>query len=195
MRGRMYVTEGARLREDVLQIRLPLACRRPCCRAHSRDVWQGYYHSCDGRSDTPKKRAPASARAARPPEAQAHACAAAGRQILREKKEHTKPPVSLVGQLLWREFFYTAAALTPNFHRMAGSAICRQIPWDDNEALYRAWDEARTGACPGRPAAAALPPRQVIAFLVSPVPSAGRAWGVHGPCFLRMKTIHECVLG
>jgi hypothetical protein len=88
-----------------------------------------------------------------------------GRQILREKREHTKPPVSLVGQLLWREFFYTAAALTPNFHRMAGSPICRQIPWDDNEALYRAWDEARTGARPGRPAAAAPPPRQVLAFV------------------------------
>jgi len=88
-----------------------------------------------------------------------------GRQILREKREHTKPPVSLVGQLLWREFFYTAAALTPNFHRMAGSPICRQIPWDDNEALYRAWDEARTGARPGRPATAAPPPRQVLAFV------------------------------
>ncbi len=64
---------------------------------------------------------------------------------MREKKQHTKPPVSLVGQLFWREFFYTAAALTPNFHRMAGSPICRQIPWDDNEEFYRAWDEARTG--------------------------------------------------
>ena len=67
-------------------------------------------------------------------------------QILKEKKQHTKPPVSLVGQLLWREFFYCAAALTPNFHRMEGSPICRQIPWDDNEEFYRAWDEARTGA-------------------------------------------------
>ena len=71
---------------------------------------------------------------------------AAARQVLKEKKEHTKPPVSLVGQLLWREFFYCAAALTPNFHRMAGSPICRQIPWDDNEEFYHAWDEARTGA-------------------------------------------------
>ncbi|KAK9831428.1 hypothetical protein WJX81_004006 [Elliptochloris bilobata] len=66
-------------------------------------------------------------------------------QILLEKKQHTKPPVSLVGQLFWREFFYCAAALTPNFHRMEGSPICRQIPWDDNEEFYRAWDEARTG--------------------------------------------------
>lgn len=72
-------------------------------------------------------------------------CFGSWRQIWREKKQHTKPPVSLVGQLFWREFFYTAAALTPNFHRMAGSPICRQIPWDDNEEFYRAWDEARTG--------------------------------------------------
>ncbi len=102
----------------------------------------------------------ATARAAGLPGARAHARAAARRQILREKKEHTKPPVSLVGQLLWREFFYTAAALTPNFHRMAGSPICRQIPWDDNEPFYRAWDEARTGARPGRPVAEAPLPRQ-----------------------------------
>ena len=79
------------------------------------------------------------------------------RQILKEKKQHTKPPVSLVGQLLWREFFYCAAALTPNFHRMEGSPICRQIPWDDNEEFYRAWDEARTGAARMEPACCICP--------------------------------------
>jgi cryptochrome len=34
---------------------------------------------------------------------------------------HTKPPVSLQGQLIWREFFYTCSAFTPNFGRM--------VPW------------------------------------------------------------------
>ena len=31
---------------------------------------------------------------------------------------HTKPPVSLQGQLIWREFFYTCSAFTPNFGQM-----------------------------------------------------------------------------
>lgn len=88
-------------------------------------------------------------------------------QILKEKKQHTKPPVSLVGQLLWREFFYCAAALTPNFHRMEGSPICRQISWDDNEDFYRAWDEARTGAaCRADPLLITMVYRQLAVGLV-----------------------------
>ena len=66
-------------------------------------------------------------------------------QIYKEKKHHTLPPVSLRGQLLWREFFYTCAATTPNFGRMQGNAICKQIPWEDDPALLRAWEEGRTG--------------------------------------------------
>ncbi len=46
------------------------------------------------------------------------------------KKE--EPPLSLYGQLLWREFFYTAATKNPNFDRMYGNPICVQIPWDKN---------------------------------------------------------------
>ncbi|KAK9804209.1 hypothetical protein WJX72_001282 [[Myrmecia] bisecta] len=62
-----------------------------------------------------------------------------------EKPKHTLPPVSLRGQLMWREFFYTVGAHTPNFDRMEGNPICRQIPWDDNEEFYNAWENARTG--------------------------------------------------
>ena len=32
--------------------------------------------------------------------------------------KHTSPPVSLEGQLLWREFFYTVGFATPNFHKV-----------------------------------------------------------------------------
>lgn len=53
--------------------------------------------------------------------------------------------MSLRGQLLWREFFYTCAAHTPNFERMQGNAICKQIPWEDNPELIKAWEEGRTG--------------------------------------------------
>lgn len=67
------------------------------------------------------------------------------RQVYKEKKQHSKPPVSLLGQLLWREFYYVVAAHTPNYHRMEGNAICKQIPWDDNEEFFRAWEDSRTG--------------------------------------------------
>lgn len=52
---------------------------------------------------------------------------------------HTQPPVSLLGQLLWREFFYTVGAVTPNFDRMEGNPVCRQIPWERDEKLMDAW--------------------------------------------------------
>lgn len=60
-------------------------------------------------------------------------------------KPHSAPPVSLEGQLLWREFFYTVGRGTPNFDKMAGNPICRQIPWDRNDALLAAWRDGTTG--------------------------------------------------
>lgn len=66
-------------------------------------------------------------------------------KVLKKKKKHTKPPVSLVGQLLWREFYYTAAASEPKFDRMVGNSICRQIPWQKNERHLEAWSYGRTG--------------------------------------------------
>ena len=44
----------------------------------------------------------------------------------------TQPPVSLEGQLLWREFFYAQAATTPNFDVMTGNRACKQIAWGYN---------------------------------------------------------------
>lgn len=40
---------------------------------------------------------------------------------------HTKPPVSLIGQLMWREFYYVVGSVTPNFDKMAGNPICYQV--------------------------------------------------------------------
>ncbi|XP_072015096.1 cryptochrome-1-like [Amphiura filiformis] len=65
--------------------------------------------------------------------------------VYREKKNYTKPPVSLEGQLLWREFFYTAAAGTPNFHQMVDNPVCLQLPWDNNTEFLEAWKYGRTG--------------------------------------------------
>ena len=54
-------------------------------------------------------------------------------------QKHSQPPVSLHGQLLWREFFYTVGDGTPNFDKMEGNPVCRQIPWDKNEEYLEAW--------------------------------------------------------
>lgn len=59
--------------------------------------------------------------------------------------KHTKPPVSLTGQLLWREYFYYSSVAQPNFHTMKGNPECRQIPWSHNEEYVKAFKEARTG--------------------------------------------------
>ena len=58
---------------------------------------------------------------------------------------HSQPPVSLTGQLLWREFFYTCGSYIPNFDKMEGNPICKQVDWDTNDEYLSAWREARTG--------------------------------------------------
>uniref|UniRef100_A0A3B5A2J3 Cryptochrome-2-like n=1 Tax=Stegastes partitus TaxID=144197 RepID=A0A3B5A2J3_9TELE len=60
-------------------------------------------------------------------------------------RKRCSPPLSLFGQLLWREFFYTAATNNPNFDRMDGNPICVQIPWDQNPEALAKWAEGRTG--------------------------------------------------
>ena len=59
--------------------------------------------------------------------------------------ELSTPPVSLHGQLLWREYNYLVGYSTPNFDRMVGNPVARQIPWDDDPALLAAWRDSRTG--------------------------------------------------
>ncbi|KAK3026097.1 hypothetical protein RJ639_040769 [Escallonia herrerae] len=66
--------------------------------------------------------------------------------VQKNVERHTSPPVSLLGQLLWRDFFYTVGFGTPNFEQMRGNRICKQVPWnDDDDELLAAWRDARTG--------------------------------------------------
>ncbi|KAK2378686.1 cryptochrome-1 [Trifolium repens] len=65
--------------------------------------------------------------------------------VYKSLPKHTSPPVSLLGQLLWRDFFYTAAFGTPNFDKMKGNKICKQIPWKDDDKLLEAWRDGKTG--------------------------------------------------
>jgi cryptochrome len=61
------------------------------------------------------------------------------------KGQPSQPPVSLMGQLMWREFYYLVGAGTPNFDKMEGNPICRQIPWNKDRELFAAWENAQTG--------------------------------------------------
>ncbi|XP_008403715.1 cryptochrome circadian regulator 5 isoform X2 [Poecilia reticulata] len=60
-------------------------------------------------------------------------------------RKHSAPPVSLHGQLLWREFFYTCSVGIPNFNKMNDNPVCTKVDWDTNQQNLAAWREARTG--------------------------------------------------
>lgn len=47
-------------------------------------------------------------------------------EILSKNSKHSQPPVSLVGQLYWREFFYTCGAGIKNFDQMKGGHFARE---------------------------------------------------------------------
>ena len=67
-------------------------------------------------------------------------------EIEKANPKHSKPPVSLIGQLLWREFFYTVAFGTPNYDSMELNPICRKFSWvSDDEELISKWELAQTG--------------------------------------------------
>lgn len=65
--------------------------------------------------------------------------------VLKKTRKHSKPPVSLMGQLMWREFYYTAAAAEPNFDKMVGNKICRQISWHYDQQMIESWANGQTG--------------------------------------------------
>ena len=60
-------------------------------------------------------------------------------------KELSKPPVSLHGQLMWREYNYLMGYTTPKFDRMVGNPVARQIPWDNDPTALSAWINSQTG--------------------------------------------------
>lgn len=57
----------------------------------------------------------------------------------------TRSQTSLLGQLLWREFFHYNAYHTPNYDHIQGNPICRAIPWSYDDELVTRFKHARTG--------------------------------------------------
>uniref|UniRef100_A0A4W5L8N1 Cryptochrome circadian regulator 4 n=1 Tax=Hucho hucho TaxID=62062 RepID=A0A4W5L8N1_9TELE len=48
-------------------------------------------------------------------------------KVYAQSKNHSLPLVSLQGQVLWREFFYTVVSAMAKFTKMEGNSICLQI--------------------------------------------------------------------
>jgi cryptochrome len=67
--------------------------------------------------------------------------------LARSNQVATQPPVSLQGQLLWRDFNNLMAQdVGPgNWNVMKGNKHCRYIPWDDDPRLLQAWCQGQTG--------------------------------------------------
>jgi cryptochrome len=59
--------------------------------------------------------------------------------------QHTKAPVSLLGQLYFREMFYLMGASTPNFDQVEGNPRCLDVAWSEKPEFVKAWEEGRTG--------------------------------------------------
>ena len=60
-------------------------------------------------------------------------------------KKHSEPPGSLLGQIYFREMAYLQGLSVANFDQQEGNPACKQIPWDANPALLKAWREGKTG--------------------------------------------------
>ncbi|KDE04854.1 hypothetical protein MVLG_04714 [Microbotryum lychnidis-dioicae p1A1 Lamole] len=93
------------------------------------------------------------------------------KEIEAKFKAHATPPESLIGQLLWREFYHANQAATPYFNRIRGNNASRYITWslqtrydeqgdelpraemekiwreEESKAFeqFQAWKEGRTG--------------------------------------------------
>jgi len=64
--------------------------------------------------------------------------------------KRSKPPTSLHGQIIWREFNHLIAhsaneAKRGSWSQMQGNIYCRQIPWGDDQKMLDAWRDAKTG--------------------------------------------------
>ncbi|KAJ3174829.1 hypothetical protein HK101_010815 [Irineochytrium annulatum] len=76
--------------------------------------------------------------------------------VERDSSTHSQPPVSLRGQLLWREFYYCVAYATAGYERMVDNPVCLLVDWwcaagpvdESNPAAtenLKAWSDGRTG--------------------------------------------------
>lgn len=58
---------------------------------------------------------------------------------------HTRPPVSLIGQLVFREFYHHIAYCTKNHDKMINNTGVTFKHWKDNPEYLEAWTNGMTG--------------------------------------------------
>ncbi|CAD7943363.1 unnamed protein product [Amoebophrya sp. A25] len=64
----------------------------------------------------------------------------------KRKGQHAKPPMSLHGQLYFREMFYVLSVTVPNWDQASGNMMCKDIAWDAKDSKkLKAWEEGKTG--------------------------------------------------
>ncbi|XP_033740162.1 cryptochrome-1-like [Pecten maximus] len=54
-------------------------------------------------------------------------------------------PVSLTGQLVWREYFYTMSVSNIHYDKMKENPICLDIAWDEDAEKLEKWVMGKTG--------------------------------------------------
>lgn len=60
--------------------------------------------------------------------------------------EHTQPPESLHGQMMFREMFYLLSRSVVNWDESTGNENCKEIDWDEFESeLVSRWESGMTG--------------------------------------------------
>ena len=60
--------------------------------------------------------------------------------------DHSKPPESLIGQLMFREMFYLLSRNIKNWDNDIGNSNCKQIEWAEFDEFYiNAWEKGMTG--------------------------------------------------
>ena len=60
-----------------------------------------------------------------------------------------QPPVSLHGQLYFREWFYYLGYTVPNFDQMENNRICLQVNWNRDPKFIDAFEKGMTGKLVG----------------------------------------------
>ena len=65
---------------------------------------------------------------------------------IQQSSEHTVPPVSIQGQIMFREMFYLLSRSVDNWDQDSGNSQCKEIEWGElDHALLDSWDSGQTG--------------------------------------------------
>ena len=62
-------------------------------------------------------------------------------QVHEGKKDFS---LSAIGQLIWREYFYTMSVNNIHYNKMVENPICLNIPWYKDAEKMRKWTEVCT---------------------------------------------------